>query len=102
MSALSKPDSGSLIRQLGFADCVAIVMGTMIGSGIFLVPGSIAKELNSFAAVLLLWITGGVLSLFGALSLGELGAAIPEAGGLYVYLTRAYGRGMGFLYGWTV
>jgi APA family basic amino acid/polyamine antiporter len=52
--------------------------------------------------VILLWITGGVLSLFGALSLGELGAAMPEAGGLYVYLTRAYGRTMGFLYGWTV
>ncbi len=102
MIPLNSHASDHLIRQLGLGDCVAIVMGTMIGSGIFLVPGSIAQQLPSFAAVVLLWITGGALSLFGALSLGELGAAIPAAGGLYVYLTRAYGRAMGFLYGWTV
>jgi APA family basic amino acid/polyamine antiporter len=102
INRLKSSSSGPLIRELGVGDCIAIVMGTMIGSGIFLVPGSIAQELNSFGSVILLWITGGVLSLFGALSLGELGAAMPEAGGLYVYLTRAYGRPMGFLYGWTV
>lgn len=102
MSTADKPTRDGLIRQLGLNDCIAIVMGTMIGSGIFLVPGSIANQLHSFGAVMLLWLVGGVLSVFGALSLGELGAAIPAAGGLYVYLTRAYGRSMGFLYGWTV
>ena len=102
MAVLDKPNSDALVRQLGLNDCIAIVMGTMIGSGIFLVPGSIANQLHSFGAVMLLWIAGGMLSVFGALSLGELGAAIPAAGGLYVYLTRAYGRSVGFLYGWTV
>ena len=102
MGTQEESNTNGLVRRLGLGDCIAIVMGTMIGSGIFLVPGSIANQLHSFGAVMLLWIAGGVLSVFGALSLGELGAAIPAAGGLYVYLTRAYGRSAGFLYGWTV
>ncbi len=92
---------GKLIRQLGLQDSIAIVMGTMIGSGIFLVPGPIARQLHSLSSVILVWLVGGALSLFGALSLGELGAMFPSAGGLYVYLLHAYGRGMGFIYGWT-
>jgi basic amino acid/polyamine antiporter, APA family len=87
-------------RELNLADGTAIVVGTIIGSGIFLVPRSIAGELSSVAAVLLIWIAGGALSLFGGLALGELGAMFPEAGGLYVYLRRIYGRPLGFLYGW--
>ena len=59
-------------------------------------------KLYSFSSVLLAWITGGVLSLFGALALGELGAAFPGAGGLYVYLRQAYGRSVAFLYGWSL
>jgi basic amino acid/polyamine antiporter, APA family len=87
-------------RELNLLDGVAIVVGTIIGSGIFLVPRSIAREIDSFGFVLLIWILGGALSLFGGLALGELGAMFPQAGGLYLYLGRIYGRPVGFLYGW--
>ena len=87
-------------RELNLADGIAIVVGTIIGSGVFLVPRSIAGELSPVGAVLLIWIAGGALSLFGGLALGELGAMFPEAGGLYVYLRRIYGKPTGFLYGW--
>ena len=90
----------TLRRELGLCDAIAIVAGTVIGSGIFLVPNSVAKQLPSLSAVVLVWLTGGLLSLFGALALGELGAAFPGAGGLYVYLRQAYGKFIGFLYGW--
>ncbi len=73
----------------------------MIGSGIFLMAGSIARELDSIAAVISVWTIGGLLSLAGALSLSELGAAFPAAGGLYVYLIEAYGPTLGFIYGWS-
>ena len=89
-----------LLHELGFRDAVALVAGTVIGSGIFLVPNSVANQLSSFSVVLLAWLTGGLLTIFGALALGELGAAFPGAGGLYVYLRHAYGRPVGFLYGW--
>jgi basic amino acid/polyamine antiporter, APA family len=89
-----------LLRELGLRDAVAIVAGTVIGSGIFLIPSGVASQLSSLFGVLLVWITGGLLSLFGALALGELGAAFPGAGGLYVYLRQAYGKTVGFLYGW--
>jgi APA family basic amino acid/polyamine antiporter len=91
-----------LLHELGLRDAMAIVAGTVIGSGIFLVPHSVAVQLPSFRAVLLVWIIGGMLSLFGAIALGELGAAFPDAGGLYVYLGRAYGQFTGFLYGWAL
>jgi APA family basic amino acid/polyamine antiporter len=94
--------SGQLIRELGVFDTTSIVVGTIIGSGIFLAPGYVAQRLESFPLVLLAWLAGGILSLFGALSLGELGAAFPQAGGLYVYLCQAYGRPVGFLYGWAL
>ncbi len=73
----------------------------MIGSGVFLMAGSIAREVGSVAAVVAVWSIGGLMSLAGALSLGELGAALPAAGGLYVYLVEAYGSAMGFIYGWS-
>src|SRR5271168_1846373 len=91
-----------LLRALGLRDATAIVAGTVIGSGIFLVPSSIAAQLHSFAAVLSVWIVGGLLSLCGALALSELGAAFPGSGGIYVYLRHAYGRPVGFLYGWAL
>jgi basic amino acid/polyamine antiporter, APA family len=90
----------SLVRELGLFDATAIVIGVILGSGIFLVPKDVATQLDSLFAVSLAWIVGGVLSLFGALSLSEMGAAFPSAGGLYVYLSQAYGRPAGFLYGW--
>lgn len=93
--------SASLVRQMGLMDSVSLIMGIMIGSGIFLMAGSIALHLNSLAAVVAVWAFGGVLSVCGAVALSELGAAYPSAGGLYVYLTKAYGPGVGFVYGWS-
>jgi basic amino acid/polyamine antiporter, APA family len=89
-----------LDRKLGLMDSIALVTGVIIGSGIFLVPGSIAGQLTSLAVVIGVWLAGGVLSIFGGLALAELGASLPEAGGLYVYIERAYGRLAGFIYGW--
>jgi basic amino acid/polyamine antiporter, APA family len=93
--------AAGFVRALGLWDSVALVMGIMIGSGIFLMAGSIALELDSLASVVAAWAAGGLLSLCGAAALSELGAALPAAGGLYVYLTRTYGQGVGFVYGWS-
>jgi APA family basic amino acid/polyamine antiporter len=90
----------TLPRAIGFAGSTAIVVGTIIGSGIFLVPHDMAQHVGSARSLLLVWIVGAVLSLAGALSLAELGAAMPEAGGIYVYLREAYGKPFAFLYGW--
>src|SRR3970282_612142 len=90
----------TLVKELHLRDGVAIVVGGIIGSGIFLVPKDVSGQLTSFSGVMLVWIAGGALSLFGALALAELGAALPHTGGLYVYLKEAYGRPVGFLYGW--
>lgn len=104
--ALDKPigspaATGTLVRQLGLWDSISIVMGIMIGSGIFLMAGSIALEIRSVAGVMAVWLLGGLMSLAGALSLSELGAAFPAAGGLYVYLVEAWGPALGFIYGWS-
>jgi APA family basic amino acid/polyamine antiporter len=90
----------SLPRAIGFMGSTAIVVGTIIGSGIFLVPHDMAQKVGSAQALFLVWIVGAVLSLAGALSLAELGAAMPEAGGIYIYLREAYGKPFAFLYGW--
>jgi APA family basic amino acid/polyamine antiporter len=90
-----------LKRDLGIWSAAAIVVGTVIGSGIFLVPNSMVKNVGTPLMVFAVWIFGGILSLFGALSYAELAAAMPEAGGEYVYLREAYGPLWGFLYGWT-
>src|SRR6266568_2612476 len=93
--------SFELKRDLGIWSAAAIVVGTVIGSGIFLVPNAMVKNVGSPGMVFAVWIAGGLLSLFGALSYAELAAALPEAGGEYVYLREAYGPLWGFLYGWT-
>jgi APA family basic amino acid/polyamine antiporter len=90
-----------LIRGLGAWASGAIVVGTMIGTGIFLKPAEMAREGRTVSVVFAAWIVGAILSLFGALSFAELGAAIPEAGGEYAYLRRAFGPTWGFLFGWT-
>jgi basic amino acid/polyamine antiporter, APA family len=90
----------NLIRGLGPAASGAIVLGTMIGTGIFLKPSEVAREGGSIAVVAAAWIAGGVLSMFGALCYAELGATFPEAGGEYAYLRRAFGAPWGFLFGW--
>jgi basic amino acid/polyamine antiporter, APA family len=93
---------GSLARVLGLRDLILIVIGTVIGSGVFLVPGAVVRQAGGFAGpALLVWALGGVLSLLGALAYGELGAMNPAAGGLYVYLREAFGPLTAFLYGWT-
>src|SRR5713101_4257518 len=86
-----------LVRGLGPWAAMAIVVGTIIGTGIFLKPGEMAAVGGSVSVVYAAWIVGGVLTLFGALSFAELGAAMPEAGGQYAYLTRGLGPVWGIL-----
>lgn len=90
-----------LKRDLGLWSAAAIVVGTVIGSGIFLVPTRMIQRVGSPEMVFVVWIFGGMLSLFGALSYAELAAAMPEAGGEVVYLREAYGPLWSFIYGWT-
>ncbi len=90
-----------LPRVLGASQATAIVVGTIIGSGIFLVPSEMMKDTGSSTLVYLAWIVGGLLSLFGAMTYAELGSMLPYAGGEYVYLRGAYGDTTAFLYMWT-
>lgn len=97
----AKNNSPELVRGLGPWASIAIVVGTMVGTGIFIKPATMAAAAGTVGLVTLAWVLGGALSLFGALSVAELGAAIPEAGGTYAYLNRAFGRVWAFLFGWT-
>ena len=90
-----------LQRKLGIQDATAIVIGIVIGSGIFVLPNLIARNLPSPTAILAAWIISGVLSFFGALAYAELGAMMPATGGQYVYLREAYGPMCAFVCGWT-
>jgi APA family basic amino acid/polyamine antiporter len=90
-----------LKQKLTLFDMTMIAIGSTIGSGIFLTPSIIAKTLPSAKWIILVWIVGGLLSLSGALTFSELGSMMPKAGGVYVYLSRAYGGLFGFLYGWA-
>src|SRR5499427_9869404 len=90
-----------LVQGLGAWATMAMVVGHIIGTGVFLVPSAMTRATGSVGLVFLVWIVGGILSLFGALTIAELGAAMPEAGGEYVYLRRGLGPIWGFLYGWT-
>lgn len=90
-----------LKRELGLVTAVSIVIGTIIGSGIFLVPKTAILKVGSPDMVFLVWIFGGLLTLAGALTYAELASAMPEAGGEYVYLREAYGPFFGFIYGWA-
>src|SRR6202163_4141526 len=90
-----------LARDLGLSHAGAVVVGTIIGSGIFLVPAEMMQAVGSARLVYLAWLVGGLLSFFGALTYAELGAMKPQAGGEYVYVRDAYGPLGGFLYGWT-
>src|ERR1700734_635067 len=90
-----------LPRVLGVWHATAIVVGTIIGSGIFLVPQEMMRAVGSARMVYLAWIVGGLLTLFGAMTYAELGAMMPRAGGEYVFLRNAYGDTPAFLYMWT-
>jgi basic amino acid/polyamine antiporter, APA family len=90
------------IRGLGLLDSTMIVAGSMIGSGIFIVSADIARQTGSPGGLLLTWVITGILTIFAALSYGELAAMMPKAGGQYVYLRESYSPLWGFLYGWTL
>src|ERR1700686_2089119 len=90
-----------LARDLGLSRAGAVVVGTIIGSGIFLVPAEMMQAVGSARLVYLAWMVGGLLSFFGALTYAELGALKPQAGGEYVYVRDGYGPLAGFLYAWT-
>ena len=93
--------AGGLIRGLGLWAATAIVIGAMVGQSVFLVASDMSREVGSMWKVLVVWIVGGVIVLFGAFCYAELGAAMPEAGGDYIYLGRGIGPLWGFLFGWT-
>jgi basic amino acid/polyamine antiporter, APA family len=97
-TATSRPE---LARDLGVSHAGAIVVGTIIGSGIFLVPAEMMQAVGSAKLVYLAWLVGGLLSFFGALTYAELGSMKPQAGGEYVYVRDGYGPLAGFLYAWT-
>jgi len=94
--------ASNLPRKLGLIDALAIVIGMVIGGGIFLVPNLVARELKSATAILAVWVFAGVISFFGALACAELGTALPSTGGQYVFLREAYGPMAGFLCGWSM
>ncbi len=101
MARTAAADTG-LIQGLGLLDATTLVMGSMIGSGIFIVSADIARQVNSPGLLIMTWVVTAVLTLIAALSYGELAAAMPQAGGQYVYLREAFGPLCGFLYGWTL
>src|SRR5580700_9655070 len=91
-----------LTKGLGLLDATTLVIGSMIGSGIFIVSADIARQTKSPGLVIMTWIVTAALTLIAALSYGELAAAMPHAGGQYVYLRESFGPLSGFLYGWTL
>lgn len=100
---MNHPGAGSdLPRSLGLADALAIVVGIVIGAGIFIVPNLVARELQSASLILVAWIVAGVVSFFGALACAELGTMMPASGGQYVFLREAWGPLVGFLCGWSM
>ncbi len=98
---MAAPDDEGLIRALGLGSAVLFVMGSVIGSGIFLTTGVMAAALPSATLLLLAWLAGGVVALTGGLTYAELGAMFPKSGGVYVYLREAFGPLLGYLYGWA-
>lgn len=91
----------SLAKRIGFWSATAIVIGSVIGSGVFMKPASMAGQLGSPVWLTLVWVIAGLFSLFGALIYAELGAMMPETGGLYVYFRKMFGEFVAYLYGWS-
>jgi basic amino acid/polyamine antiporter, APA family len=103
LEAAAQDSAPQLRRILGIRDLILMIIGTVIGSGIFLVPGPVLRAVgNSVPWALAVWLTGGVLSLLGALTYGELSARKPQAGGLYIYIHDCFGPFPAFLFGWTL
>src|SRR5579871_1148447 len=99
---MSTAEPATLERRLGVFSATTIVVGSMIGSGIFIAPSIMAGYVAAPGVWLGLWLVGGALTLLGALSYAELCAMMPRAGGQYVFLREAFGPLVAFLYGWTV
>src|SRR5438034_3700739 len=97
-TALPQP---SLVRALGPLMAIAVVVGTVIGSGVFKKPQVVASNVPYFGLAALVWVLGGLLALLGALALAEIAVLYPRAGGNYVFLREGYGRLAGFLWGWV-
>jgi APA family basic amino acid/polyamine antiporter len=98
--AAESPNKAELVRQLSMWDSAAIIVGTIIGSGIFLMPGLVARNLGSPGLVLITWVLGGFMSLLGALIFAELTSFMPATGGIYVFLKDAFGSMASFVFGW--
>lgn len=93
----------ALVRTLGLRDLILLIIGTVIGSGIFIVPGAVLRQTNGgIILAMLVWLAGGILSTLGALTYGELSAMNPKAGGLYIFIRDCFGQLPAFLYGWTL
>jgi amino acid transporter len=90
-----------LPRHLGLGSAVAVLVGSTIGSGIFRVPAGVAEQLQAPGPVLLAWVIGGLVALFGALTLSELAAALPRSGGVFAYILEGFGPLPAFLFGWS-
>src|SRR5438105_8879694 len=101
MSTTPPAPQPGLVRVLGPVMATAIVVGTVIGSGVFKKPQVVAENVPTFGLAALVWVLGGTLALFGALSLAEVAVLYPRAGGNYVFLREGYGRLAGFLFGWV-
>jgi basic amino acid/polyamine antiporter, APA family len=101
-SQLAKGDTSSLVKGLGLMDATTLVVGSMIGSGIFIVSADIGRQVMSPGLLILVWLATAALTITAAVSYGELAAAMPQAGGQYVYLREAFGPLSGFLFGWTM
>src|SRR3954452_24292594 len=101
MSTTSSSSGVKLLRGLGPVMATAIVIGTVIGSGIFKKPQTVAANVPFFGLAALVWVVGGVLVMLGALAYAEVAALLPRAGGNYVFLREGYGRMAGFLWGWV-
>src|SRR2546423_6608305 len=97
-----QPQRVEFVRAISRLDATALVVGSMIGSGIFIVSAGILKQVHSPGLLLVVWLVSGVVTLLGALSYGELAAMYPKAGGNYVYLREAISPLFGYLYGWTL
>ncbi|MHB8606286.1 MAG: amino acid permease, partial [Thermoplasmatota archaeon] len=91
----------AFVAQLGLLSAVTLIVGSSIGSGIFLLPSTMARLLPAPGLFMLVWVVCGLLSVFGALTFAELGAMFPRAGGQYVFIREAWGETVAYLYGWT-
>jgi len=102
LNVTSRAPSAELLKNLRLFDCATIVMGSMIGSGIFIVAAEISREVRVPGLLLLCWVVSGIMTVAAAITYGELAGMMPAAGGQYVYLREAFGPLFGFLYGWTL